>query len=231
MNYAPIVEIFETIQGEGINTGKPSVFVRLWGCNLRCRFDGVECDTPYAVYTEKDKALQMHYQDVAKRIQSLKPKHVVWTGGEPMMFQLFITNCIQTLNTSSKYTHEIETNGTIVLNYNTKNWIDFFNLSIKLKSSNQIKEYEDKRIVRLAIESYPFPKSIFKFVVMGEEDMYEINYLHKHFPFFKVYLMPQGRTREDVIKNSEIVVKNCIEYNYTYSPRLHIMLWDMKRGV
>jgi len=224
-----ITEIFESIQGEGAGIGKPCIFVRVWGCNLRCRFDGVECDTPYAVYTEKNKALDSSALDVIDRIQELTPKHIVWTGGEPTLYQDFIVDVMTGL--IGEYTCEVETNGTKVLSEDLINVVDWFNLSLKLKSSNQLNEhYDNVRVNDKAIGSFPLGKTYFKFVINSKEDFFEVEELTKKYPF-PTYLMPQGVTRDEVIKNSEAVVDMCIKYDYRFSPREHIIIWDKKRGV
>jgi len=70
-------EIFYSIQGESSYAGRPCVFVRLTGCNLRCSY----CDTQYA-YDEGDL---MEIGDVLKRVASYKCPLVEVTGGEPLI--------------------------------------------------------------------------------------------------------------------------------------------------
>jgi 7-carboxy-7-deazaguanine synthase len=70
-------EIFYSIQGESSYAGRPCVFVRLTGCNLRCSY----CDTRYA-YDEGDL---MEINDVLKRVASYKCPLVEVTGGEPLI--------------------------------------------------------------------------------------------------------------------------------------------------
>jgi 7-carboxy-7-deazaguanine synthase len=70
-------EIFYSIQGESSYAGRPCVFIRLTGCNLRCSY----CDTRYA-YDEGDL---MEINDVLKRVASYKCPLVEVTGGEPLI--------------------------------------------------------------------------------------------------------------------------------------------------
>jgi 7-carboxy-7-deazaguanine synthase len=70
-------EIFYSIQGESSYAGRPCVFIRLTGCNLRCSY----CDTRYA-YDEGDL---MEIGDVLKRVASYKCPLVEVTGGEPLI--------------------------------------------------------------------------------------------------------------------------------------------------
>jgi 7-carboxy-7-deazaguanine synthase len=69
-------EIFHSIQGESRHAGRPCVFVRLTGCNLRC----VWCDTPYA-FEEGD---ELEVGTVAERVASYATPYVLVTGGEPL---------------------------------------------------------------------------------------------------------------------------------------------------
>lgn len=71
-----ITEIFHSIQGEGINVGIPTVFVRLTGCPLRCRY----CDTAYA-FTGGNL---VDVESVVREVLSFSTNHVTVTGGEPL---------------------------------------------------------------------------------------------------------------------------------------------------
>ena len=71
----PVVEIFESLQGEGYNTGKPVVFLRFGRCNLACPW----CDTPYGAY-------EMLEEDaVVARVAAFRCRALVVTGGEPLI--------------------------------------------------------------------------------------------------------------------------------------------------
>jgi 7-carboxy-7-deazaguanine synthase len=72
-----INEIFYSIQGESTHAGRPCVFVRLTGCNLRCRW----CDTEYAFYEGR----KMTVEEVAAAVAAYGCKLVEITGGEPLL--------------------------------------------------------------------------------------------------------------------------------------------------
>ena len=74
-----ISEIFHSLQGEGILAGVPSVFVRTSGCNLRCWY----CDTPYTSWAPE--GVEMSVAAVAEAVLRHRTRHVVVTGGEPLL--------------------------------------------------------------------------------------------------------------------------------------------------
>ena len=75
-----IAEIYRSVQGEGLLTGVPSVFVRTSGCNLRCWF----CDTPYTSWRPEGR--DMSIDEIVAQVEEWDTRHVVVTGGEPMLF-------------------------------------------------------------------------------------------------------------------------------------------------
>src|SRR3954467_3471660 len=74
-----ISEIFYSLQGEGELIGVPSVFVRTSGCNLRCNW----CDTPYASWSPE--GTQRGIEEIVAEVRGHPARHVVLTGGEPMI--------------------------------------------------------------------------------------------------------------------------------------------------
>ncbi|MDK9559919.1 7-carboxy-7-deazaguanine synthase QueE [Gallibacterium anatis] len=68
-----IVEIFESLQGEGFNTGMPAIFIRFGKCNLACPW----CDTDYQTFS------LMTLQQIADQVTAFSTKNIIITGGEP----------------------------------------------------------------------------------------------------------------------------------------------------
>ena len=134
-----INEIFYSIQGEGLNSGMPAVFVRFSGCNLCCPF----CDTEHSAYKEYN-SLQ-----IINEIQKYPSTLIVLTGGEP---GLSIDNDLVRQLRSLRRTIAIETNGTIEL----PEGIDFVTLSpkcdfskggeVKLQKCDELKLVYDGKI-------------------------------------------------------------------------------------
>ena len=68
-----LVEIFESLQGEGRNTGRPCVFIRFAGCNLKCPW----CDT------DVSRRFSLSLDELVAEAKGFRARSVVLTGGEP----------------------------------------------------------------------------------------------------------------------------------------------------
>lgn len=107
----PMVEIFETVEGEGTQAGYPTVFVRLFGCNLRCTW----CDTPYSYAPAKAEKL-LAIEEIVEQVQSYRSNRICLTGGEPLMYGDKSIALIQQLAALEHIVDlHIETNGAIHL--------------------------------------------------------------------------------------------------------------------
>src|SRR5215218_3673767 len=82
-----VSELFYSIQGEGKLVGVPSVFVRASGCNLRCSW----CDTPYASWEPEGEDVGV--AEIERRVGEYGARHVVLTGGEPMIMPEIVELC------------------------------------------------------------------------------------------------------------------------------------------
>lgn len=103
-----LVEIFESLQGEGRNTGRPCVFVRFAGCNLACPW----CDTNVS------RRFELSLDDLVKEVRGYRPRSVVLTGGEPTI-QDGMPELVVALKESGFWI-AVETNGT-----NDVSWLAF----------------------------------------------------------------------------------------------------------
>ncbi len=104
-NALSINEVYETIQGEGLLVGTPSIFIRFQGCNLRCPW----CDQPSALEFKKDSKITL--KELMERIKESPFKHVVITGGEPFAHRELPILVKELLKKG--YSVQIETNGTL----------------------------------------------------------------------------------------------------------------------
>ena len=105
-----IVEIFHSVQGEGYRSGIPHVFIRFGGCNLRCEW----CDTDFNTH---DK---MSVRAILDDVQTYPCKNIVFTGGEPMLNDLWP---IAKILRQRGYHLSIESNGTVPIPEGLIDWI------------------------------------------------------------------------------------------------------------
>ncbi|MBN1258750.1 7-carboxy-7-deazaguanine synthase QueE [Candidatus Peregrinibacteria bacterium] len=204
-----VSEIFMSIQGEGPNVGRPAVFLRLNGCNLRCMW----CDTKYALSGGK----RMTEEAVLEQIKRYPCDRLVITGGEPLLQQDDLTPLLKKLK---NYRIEVETNGSIPLKIGQ--YIEQINCSPKLKNSGN-RAYEP------AIR--PSKKTIYKFVVKESADLEDIRRFIKtnRIPRESVYLMPEGTKADTLLRRSKWIIEVCKKEGYNFSPRLHILLYGSQR--
>ena len=228
-----ISELFFSIQGEGELTGVPSVFVRTSGCNLRCRW----CDTKYASW--KPEGENVTINDLLEKVCSYPARHVVISGGEPMIAK-GIKDFTRLLKESGKHI-TIETAGTIAPNGIQ---CDLASLSPKLSDSTPkegdiskewIDRHESKRldygILSEWVNSYNFQ---LKFVVSKEEEIKEIQNVisrieGKILPE-KVLLMPEGVDPDTLRSRYDLLIDLCKENGYRLCHRLHIDLFGNTPG-
>jgi len=247
-----INEIFgPTIQGEGKYTGTPSVFIRFGKCNMQCPGFEVEYETPSGIkkcscdsFYASDSAFRDQWKkyptadELIVEVKKFLPQYkvdIVITGGEPLLywndkeFQKFL----QYYN-DNNYRVTIETNGSIdieLLQSWHKNII--FSMSVKLSNSG---EKLSKRININTLQNIlnRSSQSYLKFVVDKEflsSATKEIDAIINKIPKCEVYLMPLGDTSEIIDKNSLSVIELALDKGYKYSDRLHIRVWNNKRGV
>jgi 7-carboxy-7-deazaguanine synthase len=228
-----ISELFFSIQGEGELTGVPSVFVRTSGCNLRCRW----CDTKYASW--KPEGENVTINDLLDKVCSYPARHVVISGGEPMIAK-GIEEFTHLLKESGKHI-TIETAGTIAPNGIQ---CDLASLSPKLSDSTPkegdinkewIDRHESKRldydILSEWVNLYNFQ---LKFVVSKEEEIKEIQNVisrieGKILPE-KVLLMPEGIDPDTLRSRYDLLIDLCKENGYRLCHRLHIDLFGNTPG-
>ncbi|WP_320036014.1 7-carboxy-7-deazaguanine synthase QueE [Halarcobacter sp.] len=246
-----INEIFgPTIQGEGKLVGTPSIFIRFGKCNMKCVGFNVEyetpsgikkcsCDSYYAVDTAfKDQWHKMSTEDIIKKVEELKPNYnvdIVITGGEPLLywnneeFQSLLKYYIE-----NNYKITIETNASLDIEF-TKEYQKeiLFSMSVKLSNSLEpIKKRINNNTLTKILENTK--DSYLKFVIdkkFIKEATKEIDNIVNEIPKAEVYLMPMGDTAAQINENSEAVIDMAIEKGYKYCDRLHIRVWDNKRGV
>jgi len=218
-----ISDIFYSLQGEGLFAGQPSVFIRLAGCPLRCRW----CDTAYAQNALDAEDYTM--QKVLQTVSNWSCGSVVITGGEPMISP-DMPELAKELKACNKHI-TIETAGIVSV---TGLACDLMSISPKLSNSKPAGErepYTDISALRSLAKSYHCQ---FKFVIDSENDIAEVQSIVGMLGGIavqRVFLMPQAKTRDEFLAKATIVADLCKQSGFSFGQRLHILLWDGQRGI
>ena len=222
-------EIFYSLQGEGFLAGIPSVFVRLAGCPLRCRW----CDTKYA--WSKEAGRQYNTDGIISTVQQWPCRFVVITGGEPMV-DTDLPQLVRELKAVGKHI-TIETAG---IAYIPDMQCDLMSISPKLSNSMSDDSelaaiHKDSKldlaVLEELIDNYNYQ---LKFVVDSGADLSEIEETIEKLANVdseKVMLMPQASTRQGFLAKSPMVAELCKRTGYAFSQRLQVLLWDNERGM
>lgn len=229
-NGLPVSEIFLSVQGEGIHAGTPSVFLRTYFCNLTCTW----CDSKYT-WQNQDKSTDgvdyrgMKTRDVLDRVLAFNCKHLVLTGGEPLLHQRLLPMILSRLKKEGLYV-ELETNGTIVPKAEMLELVDCFNVSPKTSNSHVDRRVRTRRMALNGLVTSG--KAWFKFVVSDFGDLSEVEELIGEFsiPRDRVMLMPEGTDTTLLLERGRWLVDVCKERGFRFTPRLHILLFGNKRG-
>jgi len=209
-------EIFYSIQGESSYAGRPCVFVRLTGCNLRCSY----CDTQYAY----DEGEVMEMGDIVDRVARFQSPLVEVTGGEPLIQEDTPILIHQLLE--GGYEVLMETNGSQDISKVDNRCVRI--VDIKCPSSGEMKRNNLENLRRLN------EKDEIKFVIGGREDYeYAKSILASVNPnairpksvhFSPVFGRMQPRTLAEWILNDHLDVRLQLQ--------LHKIIWDPdQRGV
>lgn len=215
-----VCEIFRSIEGEGLRTGLPAVFIRLHGCNLRCSY----CDSMYAVEGSDYKQMSVtQILDAIKEYSGIT--HVTLTGGEPLIHQ-DVEELLRQLS-GNGYRVNIKTNGTIPCKWHFPGL--FYTMDWKCKSSGMTAKMKMENLETLG------SNDVLKFVVGTIEDLKETENVVKSLAEKKsdmphLFISPVfgNLSNEEIVNwllNSNIMVKN----NVRFQVQLHKIIWDPER--
>jgi 7-carboxy-7-deazaguanine synthase len=225
-----IADLFFSIQGEGRLMGVPSAFVRTTGCPLRC----VWCDSDYTSWHPQGEAMTV--DEILSRLGEFPARHVVVTGGEPLIAPGIEELCAGLR--ANGYHITIETAAVAFKEVAC----DLASVSPKLSNSvphereggRWAERHDRQRLRPDAIQAFlEWSDYQLKFVLSQPEDIEEVRAIVDSLRGVdpaKVLLMPQGTTREELDRRGAWLVDVCKQHGFRYCPRLHIELFGNRRG-
>jgi organic radical activating enzyme len=225
----PLCELFTSFQGEGLQIGTPSNFIRLYGCNLKCFW----CDTKYSWINQSNAVEGVDYKTVSLEyiLDALDDSKstVTITGGEPLLHDL-APLCQELKNNG--YEIIVESNGLVTPTEPLQSIVNYWAISPKLTSSG------NKVWPLYLANDFSWAKQkdcYFKFVLVDfEKDLHEIEvFLRRHsIPPSIVVLQPNG-LRKDYIEALRELLAYAEDHKLPYRvlPQLHRIVWGVKRGI
>lgn len=238
-----VSELFgPTFQGEGPSAGMRCMFVRLGRCNLDCKW----CDTPYTWDWQGKNGVKYDPQalrrmsigevhaellDLVAGARTTWPPLTVITGGEPMVQRALLPLVDSLCSDSTRV--EIETNGTFEPCASLAAFAHF-NVSPKLQHSGVDPALAiNSRALGVFACLAAADRAAFKFVATCEADLDEVDALTTQYgvPSDCVYIMPEGRTARSVQDGMRALAQHTLDRGYNLTGRMHVTLWEDKRGV
>jgi 7-carboxy-7-deazaguanine synthase len=212
-------EVFLSIQGEGVHTGMPTIFVRTRGCSLRCRW----CDTPEARDGEGGEALT--FLDLLARVKEYRTaSRVCLTGGEPLEqpnSKMFIQ-----LLLNERYAVDLETNGAHYLGDIPTHERLTISMDVKTPSSGM------EGSVRLDNIDCLGPKDQLKFVIEDDADLdYAESVVAGHAPACPIVLTPVNGVALEPLLEKVLARRFWCGRPMRVLPQLHKLIWGDRKGV
>ena len=245
----PVLELYTAVQSEGSRQGYPTIVIRTSGCTHRCFFgEGGWCDSWYtSIHPEKGTYC---FNDIVKMYdENPHIKEMMLTGGSPTMHSALV-------NELTHFAHErgifitIETEGSHFLN--TDYPIDLLSISPKFSNSipvvgaitpngsvadeKMIQTHNRLRLNKTAIKSSIEYHKDYHIKPVLDKDLTILNEVEEflkelEIPDEKVWAMPAGDNREELVKSYPIVMNFVRDRGWRFTGRAHIMAFDMEREV
>ena len=233
-------KIFYTIEGEGEYVGQRSLFMRMSMCNLTCIGFASEdspngCDS-FISWSVKNK---MTFNEIFSMMEENNwieklEKGTIWklTGGEPLIQQKALLKLVEAFVNKYDFIPKIdfETNATLMPD---EKWVRLYNATFttspKLTTNG---DPEKKTYKPKVLKWHKEAGSGFKFVINASEDIDEIwrKYVDDNeinIPKNRIWFMPCSGSRQEHVENAPAVAEYAKAMNVNFSPRLHLLIWDM----
>ena len=208
-------EIFFSIQGEGIQVGVPTTFLRLFGCDLRCSW----CDSMYAVEGKDYKDIKVN--DLIQKIESLNCKNICITGGEPLLQQEILINLVEVL-IQRKFKILLETAGHIKPNR------IFYSPNVLISMDCKCPASKMEKKTNFSILESLQEKDQIKFVINDKND-YE--YARKIIidRNFRAEIIFQPVYGTNISLIADLILEDNLKVRVL--PQLHKIMWGNIRGI
>lgn len=211
-----ISEIFYSIQGEGAQIGEPTVFLRLFACDLRCSW----CDTMYAV--EGNDFEELEIEEVFRKIEELGCRRICITGGEPLIQKKELIPLVERL-IDSGYFIVLETSGhkkppeifnsaSCIISMDCKCPGSGMHEKMDFQLFEDLKEKDQLKFVIKDKVDYDYAKSIL--------NRFNISAMVIFQPVYGI----------NIAELSDMILKDKLN-NVRVLPQLHKIIWGDKRGV
>ena len=207
-----ICEIYQSIQGEGSEIGRPSIFVRVTGCPLRCKW----CDEPRALR----EGTVMTIDEILEKVAAFPQRIVCLTGGEPLAHKQ--TGTLIDRLARKGYGVQLETNGAMPLDDVPRPAGLRISMDIKCPSSGMHKRmrFENLKLLR--------GDDQVKFVIADRRDyLYSKEVMKTHGVPCEIVFQPEGG--KDMLPLVSWVVADGLDARVL--PQLHKIIWGDKKGV
>lgn len=214
------------LQGEGNLIGKKMLLFRVAGCDIKCK----DCDSKHTWYSMDNLNYSMGEleQIIKDKYKEKQFEYVMITGGAPSLYMEFIYKLIKR---NRKLKFQIEDAG-------DKDWSKFkkfknvwFSFSPKIGALEGHTNIIEWKAFEKKIKNY-----ICKIVVDKNDWINNYNSIRKlqikyNIPNSKIYLMPIGTHVNEIQDQCQFLIDKCFEYDFNFSPRLHVLMFDNKRMV
>ncbi len=217
-----VVELFESINGEGRFAGELANFVRLKGCNLRCNY----CDTAWA-YDDDADCVVMTEEEICRKLLDSGIYRVTLTGGEPL-FRENIAVLLERIDREEGLALEVETNGSVPISpFREIASKTSFTLDYKLPGSGMEQQ--------MCLENFEqvSPQDTVKFVVSDRSDMEKATEIIHRYELDKkcTVIFSAVFDRIEPVDMVAFLQENKLNH-VRVQLQLHKFIWDpQKRGV
>jgi len=214
-----LIENFVSYQGEGPDSGRGMIILRFKTCNLKCSW----CDTSVKMRISAESPHRL--SDIQQTITQTR-SGIMITGGEPTVPK-HLDEAVMLLNNLNYPLANVETNGfnlEEMIKKTSKHKDIRFIYSPKIFNKKDMKEAIDKT------EGFLDHGSVFIKIVYQQDPLIDqycewLSNRIGYSPWWtgRVWLMPEGTTRADLIRNSSMVFDACEKYRFNFSSRSHII--------